>query len=403
MKKIFLTALLLHLFALGMLAQNRTITFEETRVWKEIVEKAKKENKLIFVDCYTDWCGPCKLLVTNTFTKDHVADFFNENFVNAHFEMEKDIDGIANKDNWAVGAYPTLLFFDPFTEKVVHRLVGAGQPDWLVEGGKTAMDPTKNLNSLMERYNGGERSPEFITSYLKALGSGLMRNEQNKVAVDYLKDMSLDQLATGENWEVIRTNITDPFADVIRIVAANMERFSSIEGVRRGSVDMHLRGLLMDVAQSFTSAKVPFDETRYDEVLAYCKSLNIPAADPALFYLGTAGKAHNGDWSGVLADVLKVAENNEIMDRFALYHENAFIPMLGKSRDEAIVGKVIELLDTRIESPESSVYTKPRFLNMKRDLYRAIGNDVAADEAMAQAEQLNKQIQDEIDKRNNTM
>ncbi len=28
--------------------------------WKEILSQAKKENKLVFIDVYTSWCGPCK-------------------------------------------------------------------------------------------------------------------------------------------------------------------------------------------------------------------------------------------------------------------------------------------------------------------------------------------------------
>ena len=30
--------------------------------WAEILKKAKAENKIIFFDAYTTWCGPCKLL-----------------------------------------------------------------------------------------------------------------------------------------------------------------------------------------------------------------------------------------------------------------------------------------------------------------------------------------------------
>ena len=47
---------------LNALAQTQGIMFEPTRSWKKIVEKARSENKLIFVDCYADWCGPCKMM-----------------------------------------------------------------------------------------------------------------------------------------------------------------------------------------------------------------------------------------------------------------------------------------------------------------------------------------------------
>ena len=30
--------------------------------WNRALEQARQENKLIFMDCYTSWCGPCKQL-----------------------------------------------------------------------------------------------------------------------------------------------------------------------------------------------------------------------------------------------------------------------------------------------------------------------------------------------------
>ena len=57
-------------------AQNREIKFEQGN-WAGILEKAKKENKIIYLDCYTTWCGPCKWMAKNVFTNDTAADFYN--------------------------------------------------------------------------------------------------------------------------------------------------------------------------------------------------------------------------------------------------------------------------------------------------------------------------------------
>lgn len=53
------------------------------------LEQAKKENKLIFLDAFASWCGPCKLLDKNVFPKKEVGDYFNANFLNLHIDMEK--------------------------------------------------------------------------------------------------------------------------------------------------------------------------------------------------------------------------------------------------------------------------------------------------------------------------
>lgn len=80
------------------------------------LEKAKKmaaeEGKLIFIDAYTNWCGPCKKMAATTFKDAEVGEFFNENFINIKIEMEKDADGPSTARRYNVRAYPTLLIID---------------------------------------------------------------------------------------------------------------------------------------------------------------------------------------------------------------------------------------------------------------------------------------------------
>ena len=63
MRRIFFTIAIL-LFSWNVFSQG--IQFE-IGSWKEVLQKAKQENKLIFVDLYTTWCGPCKKMeITST-------------------------------------------------------------------------------------------------------------------------------------------------------------------------------------------------------------------------------------------------------------------------------------------------------------------------------------------------
>lgn len=45
--------------------------------WKELIEEARQKNQMIFVDVYTDWCGPCKYMDKFVFTEQTVADKYN--------------------------------------------------------------------------------------------------------------------------------------------------------------------------------------------------------------------------------------------------------------------------------------------------------------------------------------
>ena len=80
--------------------------------WKEALKQAKLQNKLLFVDAYASWCGPCKMLKLSTFHNAKAAAFYNANFINVSIDMEKG-DGPFLASDWQIQAYPTLIIFDP--------------------------------------------------------------------------------------------------------------------------------------------------------------------------------------------------------------------------------------------------------------------------------------------------
>lgn len=131
--------------------------------WFQILEKAKKEDKVIFMDAYTTWCGPCKKMARETFTQKSVGEFFNANFINVKMDMEKG-EGIQLAREYRVRAYPTLLFIDA-DGKEVHRALGFYDAEKFLEVGSVAADPSRRISGMDDRYEKGERSPEFLYKY----------------------------------------------------------------------------------------------------------------------------------------------------------------------------------------------------------------------------------------------
>lgn len=78
----------------------------------EALALSNETGKLIFIDAYTSWCGPCKQMAATTFRDKGVGEFFNENFINLKIEMEKSADGPGVAKKYRVRAYPTLLIID---------------------------------------------------------------------------------------------------------------------------------------------------------------------------------------------------------------------------------------------------------------------------------------------------
>jgi thioredoxin 1 len=102
--------------------------------WAKAIEQAKKEKKMIFVDAYTTWCGPCRMLKQNTFPDKAAGDFFNKHFINIALDMEKG-DGLAFAEKYQIRAYPTLLIMDADL-KSTSIAEGYMNPAQLIEFGK---------------------------------------------------------------------------------------------------------------------------------------------------------------------------------------------------------------------------------------------------------------------------
>ena len=161
MKKISL--ILLVLFSIITFGQG--MKFEENKSFKDLLAIAKKENRLLFLDAYTTWCGPCKMMAKNVFPQESVGDFYNANFINSKIDMEKG-EGIELAKKYNVRAYPTYLFINGDGE-VIHRVTSYYDAPEFIEVGKDAIDPTKQMGALKKKFEDGDKDPEFLKSVIK--------------------------------------------------------------------------------------------------------------------------------------------------------------------------------------------------------------------------------------------
>ena len=134
MKQVYFIIAMLCGLALGGQAQG--IRFAEGS-WKELLETAKKEGKLIFVDCYTEWCQPCKQMEQQVFPSKKVGKFYNEHFINVKMDMEKG-EGPVILNTYKINAFPTLLFVNGEGGEV-YRIVGSKKEAELLQVGADAL------------------------------------------------------------------------------------------------------------------------------------------------------------------------------------------------------------------------------------------------------------------------
>lgn len=129
MKKVFLKLLFVFL-PLTLVAQEKGIHFEKG-TFTEAVAKAKRENKKVFVDCYTLWCGPCRYMSANVFTADSVGDYMNPQFVSIKIDMEHG-EGPELQKTFKVQGYPTFLLLDA-DAKELGRFMGMSPVSQFIE------------------------------------------------------------------------------------------------------------------------------------------------------------------------------------------------------------------------------------------------------------------------------
>ena len=95
------------IYAIHLNAQNAGINFLHGTTWAEAVAKAKAENKLIFIDFYTQWCGPCMNMAQTVFSLPTVGYYYNQTFINLKIDAEEG-EGITLAKKYGVRSYPYL-------------------------------------------------------------------------------------------------------------------------------------------------------------------------------------------------------------------------------------------------------------------------------------------------------
>ena len=261
------------------LAQADGIAFRVLS-FSEALKRAEVEDKLLFVDCFTTWCGPCKRLSKVVFKDSLVADYFNRHFVNLKMDMEKG-EGVELRKKYGVHAYLTLLFINSSGE-VVYRLVGAEDAPELLKKVKLGVE-SGGLSGLKKRYEAGDRDLAFICGYINALSAANREQEAGKVAADFLQGREQKMLEDEDYFLVFYYYVHDVNSSAFQYVVNHQKEIADKFPRQGASLD---RRLLEDwIAGSYAyltvdeSGHCTFDEQGLDAYVAKMKQMNVAEAD----------------------------------------------------------------------------------------------------------------------------
>ena len=287
MKKSFLSFFILCLLCVNLLAQMTPATpvpgagilFRELS-FSDALKVAKDENKLLFIDCYTTWCGPCKMLSNVVFKDSVFADYFNRQFVNLKVDMEKG-EGPELRKKYDVRGYPTLLFLDSKGE-VVHRLVGANKAPELLQNVKLGVE-SGGVSSLRKRYEGGERDSAFIFDYVSVLSGANQETELSEVVKSYLEGKEQKMLEYEPYFKIFYYYVNDVNSSAFQYVVDHQKEICDkypryAKSLERRLLDDWIAGSYSYLKQDAATKQCTFDEQGLDIYVARMKQSGVSEA-----------------------------------------------------------------------------------------------------------------------------
>lgn len=187
MKKNLLLFVVMCMASLKIYAQG--IQFEHG-TWMDILKKASVENKIIFVDVYTTWCGPCKKVSETVFPQERLGEYYNSHFINFKVDAESEF-GKEFVKKYPVDAYPTFFFID-YHGNVVNKTVGAKDVSGFLQEAKLVDMYSRygGIENFMKAIQSGTADKEMLYDYYQSA------NEKKKPEAlnFYLKSLSLEEL-----------------------------------------------------------------------------------------------------------------------------------------------------------------------------------------------------------------
>lgn len=320
---------------------------------EEALKQAKAENKLVFLDCYTSWCGPCRMMASKVFTQKAVGDLFNERFVNLKMDMEKGA-GVDVAKRYNVSAYPTMLLLDG-DGQVVYKIIGARRAADLMREVRAHGDPSKGYEVSRRRFEAGDRSPQAVCNYVMAMlgARELSREKADSIVASCCRSLSDEDFAAAESWPMFEECVSEAKGEVFE----RMVRLAP--------------QLIKNVGYDRVTDKL--EQLAFIRVLEYMEG--VAPEDSVVTLLNEIGKA-DLDKNNILvvsAELLQIKDTNKVIEFFKTRVEgiqdardrlnlDTLLPYYAKKADSAQRQQIEEYFGNLMGRCDRRAYNKYREL-----------------------------------------
>lgn len=335
-------------------AQDREIKFEG-ETFQKALDKASRANKLLFIDCYTSWCGPCKMLVRDVFTNNEVADYFNENFVSLKIDCEKG-EGPKLRERFGVSSYPTMLFLKGDGE-LVAKMTGACGAQVFLERVKETLDPKTSLHSKEVRYQAGERGEVFMLNLITSYIEINEYEKAKKLSRELLSAIDKNELISKKMWPIISFYNISPYGsewwDFILQHADEYEKLVGKDAISR-VIGERLHPYLFRYAVASKKAK---NKTTFIKPKELINKYQPPKKETLLNFIKLGESASYNSFNHYFKEIQKVLTDLDISEHYRFW-ANSFQYLYDNSNNRQKKKLFTLIKDSQSKSND---YVKPLY------------------------------------------
>lgn len=282
--------------ALVMRAAESAVPFQALTL-DAAAKRAAAENKVVFIDFYTTWCGPCKMLDAKTWTNADVGQLVGAKAVALRLDAEKEGRDLAQR--YRIDAYPTLLVLKPDGTEL-DRIVGFREPAAFITDFTAAIEGRTALKRAAEASAKSEAvSLREQVRARQQLANELTRNHKYEEALQEYLWLFDEGMKQDPGFAGVRTSFLT--SDMGRLAA----RYEPAAAALRERRDAAKKRLLED----------PDDRSAPGEFVALNDALGDNAANLAMFDRLPAGdRRRQGMGLRVYRELAKAKRYRDALD-----------------------------------------------------------------------------------------
>jgi thiol-disulfide isomerase/thioredoxin len=340
--------LLLLFFLLPLLLAAQTVKFENSL--KSAFDKAKKQDKIVFVEYYNSECPVCMTLEP-MFSDTALARFYNANFISYRLNLldEKEADKqFMEKTNLHFDGVPFFIFFDK-DQNFLHQADVKADVQFLIGVSKEALNPDERDASLEGKYKNGDRTLKTLYAY--SLLTQLYKNDTliNQLADDLFAAFPTKDLGNKKSYIITKNCVFTIENGFFKFWIKNMDKLVGLESEKhKGEEKQRIADIVYK--SIYSKERKNWDLEKIQEVKTYVLLTGL-SQNPDVYFWEQESKLllDKEHYTEALALGKKILDEEKTGVKSSIYTLLYFIKMLSTTNELNTIKTWIDEISVRKE------------------------------------------------------